>query len=71
MPSQKGMEACRMWLSSKAADRDSLDGINAERCLNIINELQERLDKLGAQFNQVRTERDRFKNRVTYEPMDI
>ena len=58
MPSKKAMDQCLTWLNSKAADKDSLDGINAEICLNVILEQKEKLNKLGAQFHQVRKERD-------------
>ena len=51
MPSQRTMEQCLTWLNSKAADENTLDGINAELCLNVISELRERYNKLGAQYN--------------------
>ena len=54
MASRKTREQCMTWLRSMAADRDSLDGINAELCLGLIAEQQNRLDKLGAQFGQMK-----------------
>lgn len=58
MASRKTNEQCRAWLMSMAADRDSLDGINAELCLRVIEEQKSQLEKLGIQFNQMRRERD-------------
>ncbi len=58
MASRKTNEQCRTWLRSMAADRDSLDGINAELCLRVIEEQKSQLEKLGIQFNQMRRERD-------------
>ena len=47
MPSRKSYEQVMMWLNSKAADCDSLDGINAQLAINIINEYREQLNKKG------------------------
>ena len=35
------------WLNSKAADRDSLDGINAQLAINVINEYRKQLNGKG------------------------
>ena len=64
MASKKTHEQCLTWLRSMAADKNSLDGINAELCLNLINEQKERLNKLGVQFHNVEEERDRLRERI-------
>ena len=66
MASHKTTEQCLTWLRSMAADRDSLDGINAEMCLNLIREQKAKLQKLGAQFNGVREERDRLRESTKF-----
>ena len=58
MPSKKATEQCMTWLRSMAADRDSLNGINAELVLNVIAEQKNRLDRLGAQFQHMKNDRD-------------
>ena len=58
MASRKTNEQCLTWLESVAADKNSLDGINAELCLNLIREQKDRLEKLGAQFYEVKRQRD-------------
>ena len=47
MPSQKGLTQAITWLKSKMLDRDSLDGINAELCLNVIKDLQQQCETRG------------------------
>ena len=47
MPSQKGLTQAITWLKSKMLDRDSLDGINAEVCLNVIKDLQQQCETRG------------------------
>ena len=54
MPSRKSMEQVMTWLNSKAADKNSLDGINAELCISVINELRMRLERLGVQFYNIK-----------------
>lgn len=58
MASKKSYNQAILWLRSMAADKNSLDGINAELCLNIIFEQKERLEKLGIQFKNVKSQRD-------------
>lgn len=53
MPSKKGIEQALTWLRSKSHDRDTLDGINAELCINVIMDLQRQYDRLGAQFSNL------------------
>ena len=47
MPSYKGMEQAMTWLRSKANDRDSLDGINAELVMNVIADLKRQNEDKG------------------------
>lgn len=54
MPSRKSMEQVMTWLNSKAMDKNSLDGINAELCISVINELRMRLERLGVQFYTIK-----------------
>ena len=60
MTKRRSYEQAMTWLNSKAADKDSLDGINAELCINLIEDLRARLDKLGAQFQQMKNSRDKL-----------
>ena len=64
MPSRKTTEQCMTWVRSKAADRDSLDGINAQLVLNVLEEQRTKLDKLGAQFKKVKDSRDRIAQEI-------
>lgn len=48
MPSKKGLEQALTWLRSMAADKNSLDGINAELCLNVIFDLQKQNERKGS-----------------------
>lgn len=67
MASKKSNEQAILWLRSMAADKNSLDGINAELCLNIIFEQRERLEKLGVQFGQIKKQNDDLLKRVKNE----
>lgn len=67
MASKKSNDQAILWLRSMAADKNSLDGINAELCLNIILEQKDRLEKLGAQFGEVKTQRDDLRKRIENE----
>lgn len=53
MPSKKGMEQAIVWLRSKAAE-PTLDGINAELCLNVINDLREQNNRKGAIIHRLK-----------------
>ena len=69
MASRRANEQAMVWLRSMAAEKDSLNGINAELCLRIIEEQKERLDKLGVQFHQVQNENRRLNEEpVNYIP---
>jgi len=47
LPTQKGLEQAITWLRSKMSDYDSLDGINAEVCLNVIYDLKRQNEDKG------------------------
>ena len=53
MPSKKGIDQALTWLKSKATERNTLDGVNAELCINVIMDLQRQYDQLGAKFNNI------------------
>ena len=55
MPSQKGTEQALTWLRSKAMERDTLDGINAEICLNVISDLQRQNSYKGSIIGRMKT----------------
>ena len=61
MASRRTNEQCITWLRSMAADTNSLDGINAQLVLNVIEEKNNRLEKLGAQFKMVENDRNRLR----------
>ncbi len=59
MPSKKAIDQSLTWLRSKANDRETLDGINAELCINVIMDLKRQYDRLGIQFgNLSRSKKD-------------
>lgn len=60
MASRKTNEQCMTWLRSMAADSDSLNGINAELCLNLIQNQKKQLDKLGAIYRNMQMNMDRM-----------
>ena len=47
-PTKKSITQAMTWLQSIAADKDSLDGINANICVSIIQRLRHQLDVKGA-----------------------
>lgn len=53
MPSKKGIDQALTWLKNKAAEKNTLDGVNAELCINVIMDLQRQYDRLGAKFNSI------------------
>lgn len=57
MPSKKGIEQALNWLKNKSQDKNTLDAINAELCINVIMDLQRQYDRLGSQFNNLRNAR--------------
>lgn len=64
MAGRRSKEQAMTWLRSMAADKNSLDGINAELCLNLIEDQQKKLDRLGTQFNHVRNERNAMREDI-------
>lgn len=58
MPSKKGMEQAIVWLKSKAAEKDTLDAINAEVCLNVISDLQEQNTRKGSIIHRLKMRED-------------
>ena len=58
MPGRRSMEQVNAWLKNKIAEKDTLDSVNAELCLNVITDLKAKLDRLGVQFHQVRCQLD-------------
>lgn len=63
MPSHRGTEQAITWLRSKMAEGDTLDAINAEVCLNVINDLKRQRDNLGAKLQISNGDRDIHKRR--------
>lgn len=60
MPSKKALDQSLTWLRSKASERDTLDGINAELCINVIMDLKRQYERLGIQFGSLsRSKKDR------------
>ena len=61
MASKRSIDQVNAWLQNKIAEKDTLDSINAELCLNVIESLKTKLDRLGVQFHQVRSQLERTK----------
>lgn len=64
MPSRKGMEQCLTWLRSKMAEKDTLDAINAEVCLNVIMDLERRRKAIGAMYHETKRTNQDLRNRI-------
>lgn len=62
MPSKRAYDQAMTWLRSKAADRDSLDGVNAELVIHIMDEYRRKLDEKGAIIGRLK---------IREEPRDI
>lgn len=54
MPNKKTIDQAMIWLKSIASDKNSLDGINAQTCLNVISHLQNQLNIKGAIICEMR-----------------
>lgn len=65
MPSRKGLEQAITWLNSKMMDYESLDGINAEICLNVILDLQRQNEKKGQIIYSLKLKEDEHNRRYT------
>ena len=48
MPSKKSIDQAISWLTSLSSDKNSLDGINAQVCLNVIFSLIKQSNAKGA-----------------------
>lgn len=60
MKRNRANEQAILWLNSMRADPDSFNAINAENCLAIIDKQRKALVSLGAHFNNIRKQRDRY-----------
>lgn len=56
----RASEQAIVWLKSMCADSDSFNAINAENCLALIDKQRKALVSLGAHFNNLRKQRDRY-----------
>ena len=63
MPNKKTIDQAMIWLKSIASDKNSLDGINAQTCLNVISHLQNQLNIKGAIICEMR-KRLRKENKI-------
>lgn len=52
MPSKRGIDQALIWLKSKTAEYDTMDAINAELCIHVIEDLKRQRDSLGALFQK-------------------
>ena len=68
MASKKELEQMITWLKSIASDKDSFDGINAQRCLDYIKFLRGALDVKGAMIAGFKTN---LKNAVIFKGSDL
>lgn len=57
MSSKKANEQAMTWLRSIAADKNSMDGINAELVINIIEDLRRQLNSKGVVIGNLMRER--------------
>ena len=53
-------EQAIVWLKSMCADTNSFNAINAENCLVLIDKQRKALVSLGAHFNNLKKQRDRY-----------
>ena len=58
MPSRSKMEQCMTWLRSQAASDDILTQINAQVCIEVIEEYRKRNDDLGAVIGNLKRKVD-------------
>lgn len=54
MPSKKATEQAMLWLHNIAADKNSLDGVNAEICINVIRDLQRQNTRKGSIIHKLK-----------------
>lgn len=60
MANRKTNEQCMTWLRSMAADPDSLNGINAELCLSLIQNQKEQLERLWTRYQSMKKAMDQM-----------
>lgn len=68
MANKKELEQMTTWLKSIASDKDSFDGINAQRCLDYIKVLRRALDLKGIMIAQFKAN---LKNAVVFKGTDF
>lgn len=64
MPSRKGTEQALTWLRSKMAEKDTLDAINAEICYNVIQDLKDKRQVIGALYHQTHVARKKAEEKL-------
>lgn len=62
MASRKSNEQAMTWLKSMAADKNSLDGINAELVLYILAEQKKKYERLGIQYSALQRKYEKLRN---------
>lgn len=70
MPSRKGFEQATAWLRNKIAEKDTMDAVNAELCLNVMMDLKKRKEAIGAIYHQTKVAKERKEEeleRLEYE----
>ena len=58
MPSKKSVDQVIAWLRNKMAEKDTLDAINAELCYNVLIDLRNKKENLGALYHQTKVDLD-------------
>jgi hypothetical protein len=56
MPTRKGKKQAMTWLRSKAKE-EGLEGINAQLCINVIEDLSGQLSEYAKILNRIRSSR--------------
>ena len=77
MPTRKGKEQAMIWLRSKAKE-EGLDGINAQLCINVIEEMTQQLADHAKILNRIRSAhlrkleegRDAFEHQMSIYDLD-
>lgn len=58
MPSKKSMDQAIAWLRNKMAEKDTLDAVNAELCYNVLIDLRNKKEHIGAMYHQTKVNLD-------------
>lgn len=58
MPSKKSTDQAIAWLRNKMAEKDTLDAINAELCYNVLIDLRNKKERIGAIYHQTKVDLD-------------